>query len=372
MISLSYYINRPENKILNNITTNVLLASKSLRFHRSLENYIPTPLTNLRYLASKYNVEKIYVKDESPRFGLNAFKGLGASYAINEILKKKPDIKCFCTATDGNHGRALSWYSRLAGKNSVVIVPGDTTKSRIRNIQKEGGKVIQINGNFDEACAFAEKLCNEEGYQLVQDTAWENYRDIPNYIMAGYLTPFVELENSIHLLPDPAIDIVFLQAGVGSWSGSAAWYYLNRYGKRRPKIVIVEPCQADGVLESFKKGYRSFSQGNFETIMAGLNCGIPSLNSWDILKNCADVVISIDDSFAETAMKELYYPLGDDEKIISGESGAAGLAGFIAIMKDKQYSAVLDELEITEKSNLLFYSTEGATDPEIFQTIIKA
>jgi diaminopropionate ammonia-lyase len=367
---INYHINTPTNFITQSLTSDILRNSTALDYHKSISVYKSTPLISLPNLAQKYNVSNIYIKDESHRFGLNAFKGLGASYAIYKILEENPSIETFCTATDGNHGRAVAWAAKMANKKAIVFVPRDTTESRIKAIENEGATVIQIDGNYDETCVHAESTSLKEGWQLVQDTSWENYEKIPSQIMAGYLTHFQELEDSLHLLPKPAIDIVFLQAGVGSWAAAAVWYYLNRYGNDRPKMVIVEPYEADGFLASFKAGKRIIPDCTFETIMAGLNCGIPSLNAWDIIKNGADISLKIKDEFAEQAMRELYFPNGSDERIIAGESGVGGLAGFLAIMQNDNLQELKDDLEITPTSNILFYNTEGATDINSFDKIV--
>ncbi|MBG6129759.1 diaminopropionate ammonia-lyase [Aquimarina sp. EL_43] len=367
----SFYINNPDNTFVDNVTTAILEKCDDTKaFHASLPGYKPTPLIPLPNLSKKYNVGNIYIKDESFRFGLNAFKGLGASYAIHQILKKKPQIETFCTATDGNHGRAVAWSANFFNKKAVVFVPKGTTNQRIKAIEKEGAIVEQVDGNYDKTCAYAKAVSEKNGWELVQDTAWENYEEIPAYIMGGYLTLFQEMENSLHLASDPKIDLVFLQAGVGSFAGTGIRYYLERYGANRPKIIIVEPTEADAILASFKKGKITTSLGNSETIMAGLNCGTPSLGAWDLIKNGSDVSIKIDDKYSREAIRELYFSSGSDTKIISGESGASGLAGFIAIMKEQECKPIKETLRINETTNILFISTEGATDMDMFDSII--
>jgi len=366
----NYFINKPTNRINSNLTTLILSESKAIEYHKSLLAYQSTPLVSLPNLAKKYNIGNIYIKDESHRFGLSAFKGLGASYAINKILEQNPNVEIFCAATDGNHGRAVAWASKIASKKAIIFVPGDTTENRINSIRSEGAEVIKFDGNYDETCVFAEEVSKKKGWQLVQDTAWENYEEIPAQIMAGYLTAFQEIEDNLHSLPAPKIDIVFLQAGVGSWAAAAVWYYLNRYGNNRPKIVLVEPYEADGILASFKANKRINPDCTFKTIMAGLNCGIPSLNAWDIIKNGADISIKVKDEFAELAIRELYYANGADERIIAGESGVGGLAGFIDIMTTDDSRVLIEKLEIKSTTSVLIYNTEGATDIDSFNKII--
>ncbi|TKC00548.1 diaminopropionate ammonia-lyase [Pedobacter cryophilus] len=367
---IDYHIQQPNCIVNHNLTTEILKNSEALKYHQTLAEYKSTPLVQLKNLATKYGVGNIYIKDESHRFGLNAFKALGASYAIYKTLQTDRNISTFCTATDGNHGRAVAWASKKEGKKAVVFVPQDTVASRIKAIENEGAKVVVINGNYDETCIAAAKIGEENGWKLIQDTSSENYEEIPAQIMAGYLTHFQELESTLHLISNPKIDVVFLQAGVGSWAAAGIWYYLNRYGHQKPKIVLVEPYESDGILASFKARKPVTPQGNFKTIMAGLNCGIPSLSAWDIIKNGVDISIKIRDEFAEQAIRDLYYPSGSDERIIAGESGVGGLAGFIAIMTKNGFQKVKEELQIAPTSNILFFNTEGATDPVNFNKII--
>src|SRR5690606_35070100 len=287
-----------------------------------------------------------------------------------KLLESNPEIETFCTATDGNHGRAVAWAAMTHSKNARIFVPRDTTLSRMEAIESEGGIVEKFNGTYEETCEYARIMADGNGWTLVQDAAWEDYEDIPAHIMAGYFTHFNELEKDLHTMPEPAVDIVFLQSGVGSWPAAAAWYYTHRYGKKKPKLVIVEPVEAAGLLASFQTGERISPSGNYLTIMAGLNCGIPSLTAWEILKETIDASIAIQDTYTITAMKKLYSNPVIEEKIISGESGAAGLAGFIALMTDPDLFELQKSLGITGNTRVLCYSTEGATDPGNFQKII--
>jgi len=306
MASKSYYINNPSNNIPDSKTSTILSKSTSLAYHKTLPGYKPTPIIDLPALAAEYGVGKVYIKNESFRFELNAFKGLGASYAIYKLLESNPEIDTFCTATDGNHGRAVAWAAMMNGKNARIFVPFDTTLSRMEAIESEGGIVEKFNGTYDETCEYARIMADGNGWTLVQDASWEDYEDIPAHIMAGYLTHFNELEKDLHLLPKPAVDIVFLQSGVGSWPAAAAWYYTQRYGENKPKLVTVEPVEAAGLLASFQAGERISPSGNYRTMMAGLNCGIPSLTAWEILKETVDASIAIQDTYTIIAMKKLY------------------------------------------------------------------
>ncbi|PKP31541.1 MAG: diaminopropionate ammonia-lyase [Bacteroidetes bacterium HGW-Bacteroidetes-17] len=370
MIAADYTILKPSYKLATNRTSEKLRTSDPINFHSTLNNYMPTPLLHLPKLAKWLGVQSIFVKDESFRFGLKSFKGLGTSYALHKIITENPNIHTYCTATDGNHGRALAWSARLAEKIAVIIVPKHTTSARIEAIKSEGAKVEIFDGNYDDACLYADKLSSQDGWQLVQDVAWEGYEEIPAQIMCGYLSIFKELENSLHPNAKAGIDLVFLQAGVGSFASAAAWYYLNRYGIKKPKIVIVEPLEADGILESFKQKKLSCPKGKQQTIMAGLNCGLPSTIAWPILQSGINACIRIEDDYTKQAMRILADSMPDDPTIIAGESGAAGIAAFLAILREKKFKSLLNHLDINESTRILFFNTEGDTDPESFHQII--
>ncbi len=362
----SFFICSPSNKLKETIVNEILKTKNGIEFHSSLPNYEATPLVLLPKLSKKYNVGSIYIKDESTRFGLNAFKILGASYAIDQLLKKDPTIETFCTATDGNHGKAVAKASKFMNKNSVVYVPEHTVKDRIAAIEKEGAKVEKVKGSYDDACDHAIKMSKLNGWCLVQDTS-SNANDITNaLIMKGYLTMFQEMEDTIHTLPKSKIDVLFLQAGVGSFASAAVFYYLERYSANRPKIVLIEPRKADNILYSFQQDELSTIPYKSKTIMAGLCCETPSAAAWNLLNSGIDVAIKIEDKYAIKAMQELYFPKGNDPQIISGESGAAGLAGFLAILKENEFRPVREMLEINKNSRLLFINTEGATDISFF------
>jgi diaminopropionate ammonia-lyase len=364
-----FFINIPGNSLPASVTTDILAKHDPLLYHSQLHEYKPTPIIGMKELAATLGVGSIYIKDESHRFHLNAFKALGASFAINQILKNTPEIETFCTATDGNHGRAVAWAAKMAGRKSVVFVPAGTSPSRIEAIEAEGATVSEFSGNYDKTCNHARKVSSKNGWKLVQDTSEIGYEEIPALIMAGYTTIFREMESSLNGLPKPLFDIIFLQAGVGSFAASAIWYYLSRYGANRPKIVLVEPSESDGVLESFKQGRRSEPRGSLNTIMTGLNCGIPSLNAWEIIRHGVDAVLRIDDRYAIDAVKRLYHPGCDDTRIVAGESGAAGLAGLILLRRAKNLKIVANHIQLTSESKILLINSEGATDPVNFKLI---
>jgi diaminopropionate ammonia-lyase len=365
-------------------------------FHRSLPGYKPTPLVSLSNLARQLGVAEVLVKDESHRFSLSAFKVLGASYATWHFLRqewhrrfKRPlDLEellskaaakelgdvTLCTATDGNHGRAVAWTAALFGIRAVIFMPENTVPARIDNIRSEGAVVEIVNGDYDTAVKRAAEEADRNGWHIISDTAYEGYIDIPRYIQAGYLTMFREIDDALSMFGGGDYDIVLVQSGVGSLAAAAAWYYRRERENESMRIVNVEPTEADCLLESARgtQGEIRSSQGSTDSIMAGLNCGTPSLVAWPVIRSCFDVFLSIPDRFSSAAIRAYYYPKGDDSRVISGESGAAGLAALLALCQEPSLARVREALELTAKNRVLLLNTEGATDPVNFDRLIAA
>ncbi len=362
------------------------------KLHQSLPEYRATPLVSLSGLAKSLGIGQLFIKDESFRFGLKAFKALGSTYAVYRIirdyLKKKsrteitpdnfykgiqlqPGEFTFCTATDGNHGRAVAWAARKLRQKAVIYMPGNSVRARIENIETEGAEVIIIDGNYDEAVSCAANDAAKNGWQVVSDTSWPGYEKIPRYIMAGYLTMFREIHQE--LKESTAIDAVFIQAGVGALAASASWFYDKEYDRSRPKLISVEPTDAACMLESIRSsaGRPISLKNNQNSIMAGLNCGTPSPVAWPFIKKGFDLFVSVSDKYDIEAMRRYYNPIDNDPKIISGESGAAGLAGLIAVCNHKSAGAIRRKLGLGDKSSILLINTEGDTDPDAFDAFVR-
>lgn len=340
-------------------------------FHKTIEEYKETPLFNLNHLAHNLGINHIYVKDEGSRFGTFALKILGASYAINSLAKEQLNIKGVCTATDGNHGRALAWAANRQGYKAVVFVPNYTTRSRIKYIEEQGAEIVISKGDYNMAVSEASEFAKRKKYHLIQDTAWIDYVEVPATITAGYYTQMHEINNQTCKLNDPKIDVVIIQAGVGSWP-SAVVHFIRKYNKNKEiKIVCVEPFESDAIYESVKRASLASTKKSQQTIMAGLNCGTPSYLAYEILKQGVDAFLIISDEYAIDSIKYLNAPLPNDPYIAAGESGAAGLGGLLAIMRNKQLKELRKYLQISKESNVLLFNTENVTDPELHYQIMQ-
>jgi len=368
------------------------VVTKVNGFHQSFSEYSATPLHKLDALAKYIGVKHVFVKDESHRFGLNAFKVLGGAYAIGKYLADKlgmdisevsfkylrsKEVKerigeiTFVTATDGNHGRGVAWAANQLGQKSVVFMPRGSSITRLNNIRKEGADASIIDGNYEYAVKLAEEMARQKGWVVIQDTAWEGYEEIPTWIMQGYGTIIYE---ALEQLSELGIDMpthVFLQAGVGSFAGAILGYLVDKFGDERPITVILEPDEANCHFLSSLRGRRVIVEGDMPTIMAGLACGAPNVISYGILMDYAHGFLSCPDYVAARGMRILASPLKGDPQVISGESGAGvGIGAVSLLMEKEEYEEVREKLKLDERSVILIINTEGDTDPERYREIV--
>lgn len=341
-------------------------AKKARQFHRTLAGYRPTPLIQLGGLAKKAGVAELFVKDESKRFGLNAFKALGASYAMYRILEEQKGCHTFVTATDGNHGRGVAWAAKMMGQMAVVYMPEGSAKERLENIRELGAVAEITEYGYDDCVRYACEMAEKNGWLLLQDTAWNGYEKIPAMIMQGYTTMGLEITEQ---LGDKVPTHIFLQAGVGAMAGAMTGFFAEYYHENKPTIVIVEPDGADCIFRTAvaADGRLHFCK-ELNTMMAGLSCGEPCSIGWDIIERYADFVLSCPDVVAADGMRRLANPVGNDERIISGESGAVTVGAVIEIMC--QNDTVQKLLGLNENSVVLCISTEGDTDQENYRRIV--
>lgn len=369
-------------------------VEKARTFHESFPQYSVTPLVKLNHMAEKLGLGSLYIKDESYRFGLNAFKVLGGSFAMaryiaqqtgkdvselpyniltSEALKKEFGQATFFTATDGNHGRGVAWAANKLGQKAVVLMPKGSTQTRLNNIRKEGATATIEECNYDECVRMAADMAaRTEHCIIVQDTAWDGYEEIPAWIMQGYGTMVMEADAQLHEDGCEAPTHVFIQAGVGSLAGAVQGYFANRYPKTPPKVVVVEAESAACLYKGAVAGDGAIRivDGDMPTIMAGLACGEPNTLSWDILKNHVDTFTACPDWVARKGMRMLSAPLKGDPQVISGESGAAPFGLLASLMTMEEYKDLREHLELDRDSKVLLFSTEGDTDPDRYKQIV--
>ena len=369
-------------------------VKKARAFHKSFPQYTVTPLARLDGQAERLGLGNLCVKDESYRFGLNAFKVLGGSFAMANYIADetgKDVADCtydyltsdelardfgqatFFTATDGNHGRGVAWAANKLGQKAVVHMPKGSTKPRFDNIAAEGATVTIEEVNYDECVrmAAAEADACERGV-IVQDTAWEGYEKIPSWIMEGYGTMASEAAEQLRSMAINRPTHVFVQAGVGSLAGAVVGYFTNLYPDNPPIFVVAE-CEPAACLykgAAAGDGDPRIVDGDMPSIMAGLCCGEPNILGWDILRNHVRAFVSCPDWVTARGMRILGAPEKGDPRVISGESGAVTTGLVATLMQDPEYAELRDVIGLSKESSVLCFSTEGDTDPEQYRRIV--
>jgi len=350
-------------------------------YHASLPGYAPTPLAEVPALAAELGAGRVFVKDESARLGLPAFKVLGASWAVRQVLAgPRPDGSAppaapppglaglralaagrpglvLVTATDGNHGRAVARMARLCGARARVFVPAVTGPAARAAIAGEGAEVVPVAGSYDEAVAAARHWARDhQGAALVQDTAWPGYEQVPGWIVEGYSTLFAELGAQLDAVGAGPPALVAVPVGVGSLAQAAvAHYRASGAGQEDVAVLSVEPDAAACLLASLRSG-APVSIPTAGTIMAGLNCGTVSSIAWPVLAGGLDAAVAVTDDAARRAAADLAAA-----GISSGPSGAASLAGVRAALTGTGSADRRAALGIDSASVIVLLNTEAGT-----------
>ena len=340
-------------------------AKEVARFHQSLPNYAVTPLIELPEVARELGIGRLFVKDESARMNLSAFKILGAAWAVAQALtdgsnpadidevkaaidsENKPTL---IAATDGNHGRAVAHMAKRLGLECAIVIPDGVSEKAINNIAGEGAEITLIDGDYDEAVELAKEITSTLDHAIhIQDMSWPGYEQIPTWIIEGYTTLCAETDEQLRDLGSSPADLVAVPVGVGAFLHSVLAHYRSQPG-RNPVVLGVEAIGAACVLRSLQAGELTSVQ-TVPTIMAGMNCGTPSSDSWPTHKAGVDAAVAVTDEETRTDLKVLA-----ELRVDAGPCGAATLAGVRQALSTTQRR---DELGITKDSVIVLFSTEG-------------
>ena len=338
----------------------------------------PTPLVSLPAQAERLGLGALVLKDEGRRSPLGSFKALGAPVAlVAEVLRRHPTwggpsvlagryaeaLAGFTviSATDGNHGRSLAAAAQDAGCRCVIVLHAEVSEERETAIAALGAEIVRVSGNYDASVAEAAQLADAEGWQVISDTSYAGYERIPGDVMQGYSRIAAEalkqgLENVTH---------VMLQGGVGGLAAGVVSEFWGRLGADRPSVLVVEPVQADCLLQSARQGRAATASGSVDSVMAGLACGEASPLAWRFLENSVDAFLTIEDDSAIAAMGRFARGSDREPPLVVGECGAAGLAALEGLSEEDQGSLGLDET-----ATVLLINTEGATAPAVYASLV--
>ena len=325
------------------------------------KDYNATPLIELKKLSDNLKLKNIFYKDESKRFHLKSFKALGGAYAVERVKEGKKNITV-STATAGNHGRSVAWGAQRLGLKCKIFISEYVSDARAEEMRKLGAEIIRVKGNYEKSLEECINQSNKNGWEIVQDVAWENYENVPKLTMAGYSVMIKEISNQT----DQYITHIFLQAGVGGMA-SGAILGVAQYFKRIPKIVIVEPENADCVLQSVDKGSLQKVNIKKESIMGGMSCGEVSLVPWKILKNSVNLCTSISDKNVAKTITMLKNNYFCEKNIIGGECSTPGIISLISVCENQDLK---NKISLDENSNVLVIGCEGDADEILYKKLL--
>ncbi len=325
------------------------------------QKYQPTPLESLNKLSKELGLKNIFYKDESKRFGLKSFKALGGAYAVEKITKGRKDI-IVSTATAGNHGKSVAWGAKNLGLNCKIFISENVSETRAEEMRNLNAEVIRVKGNYENSLNVCKEESKKNKWEIIQDVAWPNYEIVPKLTMAGYSTMIKE----VSVQTNEYVTHIFLQAGVG---GMAAGLVAGvaHYFKKVPKIIIVEPENANCVMQSIENNTPTSVDIKKESIMGGMSCGDVSLVPWQILKNSVNNCVSVSDKFVSQTVAMLADKVLSDISIVGGECSTPGITSLVSCCNNKKTKSALD---INENSNILLIGCEGSADVELYQRLL--
>ena len=381
--------NADRNQVYANAQKDIICVAKAndaIRDIKTWPGYAITPLHSMAALAKTANLASIWYKDESQRFALKSFKALGGAYAvarqlqqvletrtgirpsIAELLEKRwesevAEMVVSC-ATDGNHGRSVAWGAQMFGCGCVIYIHRDVSEARKQAIEAFGAEVIRSHGNYDESVRQADADAKVHNRIIVSDTSYAGYMEIPKDVALGYTVMLSEIVEQLH---GDIPTHVFVQGGVGGLASAVCGYFWDLWGNKRPRLVVVEPEQANCLQMSAKAGQPVAVKGDLETLMAGLACGEVSALAWKILATGANDFMTLSEDAVPAAMRLLAKGYQQDPAIEAGESAVPGLAAVLLARNSAEYSVALG---LNAESKVLLIGTEGATDPELYQQLV--
>ena len=350
-------------------------STRVLDFHRRQPGYRPTPLHRLADPPVP-GVGAVLLKDESDRFGLPAFKILGASWAVEQMLRARPDTRTLVAASAGNHGRAVAHVAAQRRLACRVFLPAAASRTRAELISSEGAQVVQVDGDYEDAVAAAERAAEAPGAALIADTTLPGASvadpaagtggggpppaGSAAWVVEGYSTLFREAAAQAGV----RFDVVLVPAGVGSLAAAAVTWAVHEHPGAA--VLAVEPRTAACVTASLARGEPAVvpTPG---TTMAGLDAGTPSAAAWPTLRDGLTGAVTVSDAEARHALQELA-----GRGLTIGECGAATLAALRVLAVEPGCADLRAAAGLGPTATVLCIGSEGASDPVAYARAVRA
>ena len=326
-------------------------STEAPAFHAALPGYQPTPIRELSNLAAALGVGAVLLKDESNRFGLPAFKVLGASWAIERALRAQPGARTLVAASAGNHGRAVAHLAAERNLRCRILLPMRASAARREAIEAEGAEVVVIDGGFEEVVRRAAAEGAKPGAVEIADVGDSGPA---GWVIDGYATLFTEAA------AQAAFDLIVVPVGVGSLAAAAARHAADT----GVSVIGVEPATAACLMASLAAGAPT-SVPTPGTSMAGLDCAEVSPAAWPSLRDGVHGMVTVEDAEVHAAMRELAAA-----GLAVGDCGAAPLAALRRLVSEPGCAALRGAVSLGPQTRVLLIATEGPTDPDAYRRVV--
>lgn len=362
------YLNPSARRWTSSVAANPDLVEA---FHRRLPQFNETPLVSLPAVAKELGLAHVLVKDESCRFGLPAFKILGAAWAVYRAVAARvrlpPTVSLqelgaaskaehvrLVACTDGNWGRAVARMAKYLDLPAHIFVPMAMDQPTRDHIERECAEVCVVQDDYDASIRAATEDAQQSGALLVMDTSWPGYEEVPAWVVEGYYTMLRETDCQVVELTGHPATCAIASVGVGSWAQAVTLHYKSK----QPPVTVVtaEPTTATCLQTSLRAGKIVPIQTG-ATIMCGMNCGTVSSLARPILREGVDASIAITDLESHKAVQALHA-----DAIAGGPCGAASLATLRKLSGD---SSLKTSLGLGAESVVVLFCTEGTRPYDI-------
>lgn len=236
--------------------------------------------TKLMYsdYLSEQTGNKVYLKPENMQY-TGAYKLRGAFYKIS-TLSSEERKRGLITASAGNHAQGVAFAAKHYGAKAIIVMPTTTPLIKVNRTKGYGAEVILYGNVYDEACAYAMELAEQEGYTFIHP-----FDDLD--IATGQGTIAMEIFKDL-----PTVDIILVPIGGGGLAAGVST--LAKQLNPNIQIIGVEPAGAACMKKSVEEG-KIVTLPSAQTIADGTAVKTPGEKIFPYIKENVDEIITIDD-----------------------------------------------------------------------------
>ena len=298
------------------------------------EVVLPTPLVYSDFFSGQYG-NKVYLKPENIQH-TGAYKIRGAYYKIS-TLSEEERAKGLITASAGNHAQGVAYAAQRFGAKAVIVMPTSTPLMKVNRTKSYGAEVVLYGDVYDDACAYAYKLAEENGYTFIHPF------DDP-VVAAGQGTIAMEIIKEL-----PTVDYILVPIGGGGLATGVST--LAKLLNPNISVIGVEPAGANCMQASIKAGH-VVTLDSAQTIADGTAVKTPGDTTFEYVRKNVDEIITVEDS----ELIEAYLDMVENHKMVCENSGLLTIAALKHLrFRDKKVVSILSggNMDIITMSSML-------------------